>query len=116
MPGTERPLSILHTESSLGWGGQEIRILTEARGFLDRGHQVTLLTPRAAPIFAAAEQRGIPVVDVDIAKKRLSHLSALRQWFKNPGTRFDLVNTHSSTDAWLVAIAGVLDRHVPPAV
>ena len=26
----------------MGWGGQEIRILTEARGFLDRGHRVSL--------------------------------------------------------------------------
>ena len=40
-----RPLAILHTENSTGWGGQEIRILTEARGMLDRGHQVMLLTP-----------------------------------------------------------------------
>ena len=29
-----RPLAIVHTENSLGWGGQEVRILTEARGFL----------------------------------------------------------------------------------
>ena len=33
-------MRILHTESSLGWGGQEIRILTEARGLQDRGHRV----------------------------------------------------------------------------
>ncbi len=33
-----KPLSIVHTENSCGWGGQEIRILTEARGILDRGH------------------------------------------------------------------------------
>ena len=34
-------LRILHTESSLGWGGQEIRVLTEARGVArlrTRGH------------------------------------------------------------------------------
>ena len=30
------PLRILHTESSLGWGGQEIRVLTEARGVTRR--------------------------------------------------------------------------------
>ena len=28
-----KALSIVHTENSCGWGGQEIRILTEARGF-----------------------------------------------------------------------------------
>ena len=35
-------MRILHTESSLGWGGQEIRILTEAAGMIDRGHKVAL--------------------------------------------------------------------------
>ena len=37
------PLSIVHTENSAGWGGQEIRILTEARGMLDRGEASALL-------------------------------------------------------------------------
>lgn len=36
-------LSILHTESSCGWGGQEIRILTESQGMVQRGHHVTLV-------------------------------------------------------------------------
>lgn len=112
----QRPLSILHTESSLGWGGQEIRILTEARGFLDRGHRVTLLTPRAAPIFEAAGRQGIPVVDIDIAKKRIPNLRALYKWFKQNGAGIDVVNTHSSTDAWLVALAGVLGLDLPPTV
>jgi hypothetical protein len=49
-----RPLSIGHTEASMGWGGQEIRILTEARGFLDRGHRVALY---AAPGSRIAPRR-----------------------------------------------------------
>ena len=57
-----RPLSIVHTENSCGWGGQEIRILTESRGFLDRGHRVTLLAPPEAPIVAAAQRMGVPVI------------------------------------------------------
>ena len=36
-------LAIVHTESSLGWGGQEIRVLSEAQGLIARGHDVTLL-------------------------------------------------------------------------
>ncbi len=116
MPGNPRPLSILHTESSLGWGGQEIRILTEARGFLDRGHRVTLITPRAAPIFEAARQQGIPVADVDIAKKRIPNLLALRRWLERHAADFDIINTHSSTDAWLVALAASTGRPLPPTV
>ena len=45
-----RPLSIVHTENSCGWGGQEIRILTEARAMQDRGHRLTLIAPLAAEV------------------------------------------------------------------
>ena len=38
-------LHVVHTEASLGWGGQEIRILTEARGLIARGHEIELLCP-----------------------------------------------------------------------
>ena len=100
-----KPLSILHTESSLGWGGQEIRILTEARGMLDRGHRVMLLTPAAAEIFPAAKRAGIPVEAIDIATKRIKPLLALRHWLKRHGKEFDVINTHSSTDSWLSALA-----------
>ena len=34
----DEKLRILHTEASLGWGGQEIRILTEAAGMRSRGN------------------------------------------------------------------------------
>ena len=43
-------LRILHTESSLGWGGQEIRVLTEARGVARRGHEVTLFAARGSRV------------------------------------------------------------------
>ena len=33
-------MPILHTESSNGWGGQEIRILKEAIGLRSRGHEI----------------------------------------------------------------------------
>ena len=98
-------LSILHTESSLGWGGQEIRILTEARGMLDRGHRVTLLTPENAEIFPAAKRLGVPVDAIDIATKRIKPLFALRHWLKQHGSEYDIINTHSSTDSWLSAVA-----------
>ena len=45
-------LRILHTESSLGWGGQEIRVLTEARGVARSGHQVAIAAAAESRIFA----------------------------------------------------------------
>ena len=34
----------------MGWGGQEIRTLTEAAGFIARGHRVRLYAPPGARI------------------------------------------------------------------
>ncbi|MGZ5662336.1 MAG: hypothetical protein ACXWG6_13300, partial [Usitatibacter sp.] len=71
-------LRILHTESSLGWGGQEIRVLTEARGVARAGHDVLLAAPREARIFAEAPRYGVPVAAVPIARKGARGLIALR--------------------------------------
>ena len=111
-----KPLAIVHTENSCGWGGQEIRILTEARGFLDRGHQVTLIAPAEAPIAPAGEAMGIPVVRLPIARKRLPALIALRRWLARHRGEVDVVNTHSSTDSWLAAISCATLAHAPPIV
>jgi glycosyltransferase involved in cell wall biosynthesis len=108
------PLSILHTEASLGWGGQEIRILTEAAGMMKRGHQVTLLCPPQARIFQEAGLRGIPVEALEIGRKNLAGLAAMRGWLKRH--RVDVINTHSSTDTWLVALASALLADAPPLV
>ena len=110
------PLAILHTESSLGWGGQEIRILTEARGMLDRGHRVTLLTPAEAEISPAAKRAGVPVEAVAIAAKRLGPLFALRGWLARHGKEYDILNTHSSTDSWLSAVACATLTDMPALV
>lgn len=109
-------LRVLHTESSTGWGGQEIRILTEARGMLDRGHEVTLVTPAEAQIAPAAEARGIPTVRLPIARKDLRGLVAMRGWLGRNARRFDVINTHSSTDAWLVAASRLSIPGAPPVV
>ncbi len=109
-------LQILHTESSTGWGGQEIRILTEARGMLDRGHRVTLLSDPQAAIIPAAERLGIPTVTLPIGRKNLRAFAALRRWLKAHGAQFDVVNTHSSTDSWLTALAVRTLSGMPPLV
>lgn len=98
-------LRILHTESSLGWGGQEIRILTEAKGLQDRGHRVALACPREARIHDEALKRGIEAVALPIGRKRAPGLLALRAWLRQSGETFDVINTHSSTDAWLAVLA-----------
>ena len=111
-----RRLRILHTESSVGWGGQEIRILTEARGMLDRGHDVTLIAATDAQIIAAAARLAIPTVKLPIGSKRLGGLLALRRWLATHGHDYDVINTHSSTDSWLTAFACATLGAMPPLV
>jgi hypothetical protein len=96
-------LSIVHTESSLDWADQQIRILAEAQGLIRRGHDVKLLCPPEARIQAEAARRGVPAIALPIARKRPVGVKVLFEWFKR--NRCDVVCTHNSTDAWLAALA-----------
>lgn len=107
-------MRILHTEASCGWGGQEIRILTEARGLIRRGHHVELVCPAEARIFEEAPAYGVPVRALPIGKKRLGPLLAMRAFLRK--NRFDVINTHSSTDSWLAALACQTLSDAPPIV
>lgn len=100
---TVRRLSIVHTESSCGWGGQEIRILEESAGLVARGHAVQLLCAPEARINEEARKCGIAVTQLPIARKTLRGLFALARWLKRH--RPDVINTHSSTDSWLASLA-----------
>jgi hypothetical protein len=54
-------LSVLHTEWSKGWGGQEMRILLEACGFLERGYEVGILCPPGSRLAREGLKNGIPI-------------------------------------------------------
>ena len=107
-------MNIVHSEASCGWGGQEIRILVEARGMIARGHRVTVLAPVESRIFAEATRFGVPAQALPIGRKTLAGIAALRVWLiRHP---VDVVNTHSSTDSWLAALAWASMRKPPPIV
>jgi len=87
----------------MGWGGQEIRTLTEAAGFIRRGHSVVVYAAPGARIVAEAPRFGVPVVALPIGRKRLRGTRSLVHAFAERPV--DVVNAHSSTDAWLDALA-----------
>ncbi|MFO1302421.1 MAG: glycosyltransferase family 4 protein [Burkholderiales bacterium] len=109
-------MKIVHTESSIGWGGQELRILTEMEGMRRRGHDVHLVTADIADILPAARARGLSAEGLPIAYKKPRGLRALRAWLARHAASIDVINTHSSTDAWLVAMAGATVPRMPPVV
>jgi glycosyltransferase involved in cell wall biosynthesis len=96
-------LRIVHTESSCGWGGQELRVIVESEGMLARGHEVCIVAPQESRIFGETRRRGIPSRSAPIARKGLRGLWALRSVLAERWA--DVVNSHSSTDSWLAALA-----------
>lgn len=100
---------IAHSEFSLGWGGQEHRVLAELVGFKKRASQVWLLAPRQAEISRRAQEAGIPAVHFEKSKWRFAlEIGRLTRWLRR--NRIQILNTHSSRDGWLLGIAGRLAR------
>lgn len=106
------PMRILHTEASLGWGGQEIRILTEAMEFSARGHAVHLVCDPRSDIFSAARTYGLECSTIPM-KKSLAGWRAMRATMRR--FRPDVINTHSSIDHWLAA-TGRIGVGLSPAI
>ena len=57
-------MRILHTESSNGWGGQEIRILREAEGMRNRGHEVIFAVVQGGTLAKKAQESGFSVYEL----------------------------------------------------
>lgn len=103
-------------EASCGWGGQEIRVLTEMEAMQRRGHRVHLLAPAHASIHAAARACGLAVDALPIEFRRPAGYLALRRWMRRHGDAFDVCNTHSSADSWLAALVRIGQPRLPPIV
>ncbi|MFM9972782.1 MAG: glycosyltransferase family 4 protein [Burkholderiales bacterium] len=95
-------IEILHTESSCGWGGQELRVIEESRLFLEQGHGVVIAAPPESRIADEARTRAVPLVVLPLAKRSFAGILALRRHLAS--RKIDIINTHSSTDSWLVAL------------
>jgi len=101
--------TVLHTESSPGFGGQEVRTLAEARWTAERGWRVILAAQAGGPLHAKAAAGGIETVGIPMrgawdarAARRLGAL--IRR------ERVSIVHTHSSVDGWLAGFAARLAR------
>jgi glycosyltransferase involved in cell wall biosynthesis len=102
-------MPILHTESSNGWGGQEIRILKEAIGLRSRGHEIFFAVVRGGKLVEQARKAGFLVYEIGYQKSKafLVLWDLLKIMRKH---KISIVNTHSSLDSWLGGIAGKIAR------
>jgi glycosyltransferase involved in cell wall biosynthesis len=105
MTAAAKKLRILHTEASVGWGGQEIRILTEAQYFQGKGHEVLIAANAGSEIIANAPRYGVPTMTLPLTRRSLPSVLAVRRQMNE--WRPDVVNPHSSVDSWLVALARI---------
>lgn len=105
---------ILHTEASLGWGGQEIRILQESLGMLKRGHRIIIAAPEESLILIRAKDSGIKTVAVKFQKK--NPLSIFKIASLIDKERPDIINTHSSSDSWVSSIAAKISKTRPKII
>jgi len=102
-----RQWRILHTESSHGWGGQEIRVFAELEWMRAQGHWVALAAHPSSKIAQQAYRVGIPFRPLE-TQKALLPLAAVKlaAWIRRQ--RIDVVNTHSSNDGWVAGLAARL--------
>lgn len=103
------PRTIVHTEASISWGGQGIRILTESLWMRDRGHRLVILAPEQSRLLAEAGNAGLETHAVPFSKS--TQAADLRKlvWYLRH-LRPDILNTHSSVDTWVSCLAGKLCR------
>jgi len=110
--------TVLHTESSPGLGGQELRTLTEAGWTVARGWRVLLACRSEGRLRACAGAAGLETVALPMrapwdARSAARLVSVIRR------EQVSLVHTHSSVDVWLGGVAAraarvpvVRTRHV----
>lgn len=95
--------SILHTESSLGWGGQERRILAETEAMRSRGHRLLLGCDPRGELYRRARARGLATFPLPYGGRRnLAAWRGLRRLLEEQAV--DILHTHSSLDSWIGAL------------
>ncbi len=103
-PDVSGTFCILHTEASLGWGGQEHRIVAEAQVMAGRGHRVLIAADPRGELAVRARKAGLPVLPVRFGgRQNFSAFLTLRRLCREYGV--DILNTHSSLDSWVGTLA-----------
>lgn len=104
---SHRKITVLHTEASLGFGGQERRILRELEG-LDRAHfRGLLLCQPGSKLGHVTEERGIPTLWRKM-RSAFDPIALIQIARLLKQEHIDIIHAHSSRDAWLAGMAGKL--------
>jgi glycosyltransferase involved in cell wall biosynthesis len=106
MPGksAKKLLAILHTEASLGWGGQERRILVEALAMRRRGHSLAFACDHRGELYRRVSEQGFPVTPLTFGgRHNFRTFMRMRRLLSQEAPH--ILNTHSSLDSWVGSLA-----------
>ena len=107
--GVMKKISLLHTEWSDGWGGQEIRILSESKELIKRGNSVIIAAQPNSQLLKKSREVGIPVLSLKMSKGlNIFATYKLVRFIKE--NQIDIVHTHSSVDSRVGGLAGRIAR------
>ncbi len=103
--------TIIHTEASIGFGGQEIRIATEAAAFRDKGYDVHIVCQPDAGIIPLLQEKRLQYSTLRMrgAGDIFAIVSLYRLFRSYPDC---VVMTHSSVDGWVAGFAARLARRM----
>jgi glycosyltransferase involved in cell wall biosynthesis len=107
--------TVLHTESSKGWGGQESRTLQESTGLRKLGARAVILCQPESVLGQRAEAEGL---EVRTCMMRKSYdLFAVRYILRLlKAENVDVISTHSGRDSFLAGVAGRISGKKPVIV
>ena len=105
-----REIRVLHTEWSTGWGGQEMRIISEILA-LQKNYNVKsfIATKKEAQIAKIAQKHGIEVVFFPFKSSfDLKSIFGIAKFAKEHN--IDIINTHSGKDTWIGWLSSVFAK------
>jgi glycosyltransferase involved in cell wall biosynthesis len=115
-------MNIAHVESSLHWGGQELRTLEQMEWLRRHGHRVWLVARAQAEIMKEAQKRGFPTYSLEIRNSFNPILIYKLIGFLRKN-QIDIVDAHSSKEGtqlffikMLTGIKVVRSRHISNSV
>lgn len=108
-------ITVLHTESSTGWGGQENRTIHECMGLKALGVRPMILCRPGSRIYSKAGEVGVEAITSPMRGSYdvISMAEVMRLIDRES---IDVINTHSGSDSFIGAVAGRLSRRKPVVV
>lgn len=102
-----KKIKVLHTEWSSGWGGQEIRIISEMEMMRNLGCELALACREDSMILPKAQEKGFKTYVLPFARKSdFKTMWEIAKILRNE--KYDIINTHSGIDTWCGGLGSLL--------